>query len=46
MEEEGRKILSFLKAAKLERRRIRASPTRLSKIATQNILKYCIIYFN
>ena len=26
--------------------RLRASPTRLSKIATQNILKYCIIYFN
>ena len=25
---------------------VRASPTRLFKIATQNILKYCIIYFN
>ena len=25
---------------------IRAFPKRLSKIATQNILKYCIIYFN
>ena len=25
---------------------LRASSTRLSKIATQNILKYYIIYFN
>ena len=44
------RVLLQLESPKSEHRNsryvLRASPARLSKIATQNILKYCIIYFN